>query len=111
MSKCPAAAPWLRWVEQKGATQIMREMISIKVMSGDLMTELDPMWGFLQHCLTGAARQLFKATERQDGFNTWSSIVLRMNSQTGCRRHGLRDRAQMPSQAPSNSAIGRAIAD
>ena len=71
------------------------------------MTELSPyilshhVWGFLQHCLTGAARQTFKNTSRRDGLNVWRQLVLEVNSQTACRRLMLRDRVQMQVQVQS----------
>ena len=113
LSRCPDAGPWITWVEEQGATEITAESMSAKAMS--LMTELSPivlshhMWGFLQHGLTGAARQVFKNNLRQDGFNIWRILVLEINSQTDCRRHGLRNQVQTPPQAPSASQVKQFI--
>ena len=81
-----------------------------------LMTELCPyvlshhIWGVLQHSVSGAARQTFKNTRRRDGLNVWRSLVLEVNSQTACRRHGLRDRVQMQQQVSSIEHIRAAVA-
>ena len=81
------------------------------------MSEINPtvlshhMWGFLQHGLSGSARQTFKNTTRRDGSNVWRLLVLKVNSQTECRRYGLRDRVQMPAQVGCNAAVEKAIAD
>ena len=64
-----------------------------------------------QHCLVGAAKQTFKNTARRDGFNVWRALVLRISSQTDCRRFGLRDRVQSPPQAANNSLVDQALAD
>ena len=73
-------------------------MIDAEVRDNAAMTEMSPyilshhVWGFLQHCLTGAARQTFENTDIRDGLNVWRQLVLEVNSQTACRRHGLRAR-------------------
>ncbi len=101
ISKCPDGQPWLDWAEAKGAIEITRAMIDERKRDHGLMSELDPyalshhVWGFLQHCVTGSARQTFKNTARRDGLNVWRALVLDINSQTACRRHGLRDKVQL----------------
>ena len=101
--RCPDAAPWLTWAEHQGATKIDDSSMSAMALGGGLMTEISPpvlshhVWGFLQHCLSGSARQTFMNTARRDGFNVWRLLVLKINSQTDCRRLGLRDQAQCPS--------------
>ena len=65
----------------------------------------------LQHGLGGAARPTFKNSARRGGFNVWRLLVLKVNSQTECRRFGLRDRVQMPPQAVDNMQLEKAIAD
>ena len=115
ISKCPDGMPWLDWVESQGAVEITREAIDQEKRDHHLMTEFDPyvlshhMWGFLQLCLTGAARQTFKNTGKRDGFNVWRALVLKINSQTACRRHGLRDRVQLQQQVENIEQIEPAI--
>jgi hypothetical protein len=85
-------------------------------MSGDLMTELNPfvishhLWGFFQHGLHDDARRTFKGEKRQDGFNIWRILTLEINSQTDCRRHGIRTRVQNPPQAADNQSLKKALA-
>ena len=104
ISKCPDAEPWLTWVEQQGSNKTESPAMAAKALSGELMTEISPevlshhIWGFLQHCLGGAAKQTFKSTARRDGSNVWRELVLKINSQTDCRRFGLLNRVQSPSQ-------------
>ena len=75
ISKCPDAEPWLTWVENHGAAKVDDSAMSAMALGGELMTEISPqvlshhVWGFLQHCLSGSARQTFKNTTRRDGFN------------------------------------------
>ncbi len=77
ISKCPDGMPWLEWAEKRGAVEVTNEAIDAKKLSGKLMTEINPyvfshhVWGFLQLCLTGAARQTFKNTAKRDGLNVW----------------------------------------
>ena len=117
ISKCPDAEPWLVWVEQQGAKKIEESSITAKALSGDLMTEISPfvlshhIWGFMQHCLSGAAKQTFKNTARRDGFNVWRVLVLAINSQTPCRRYNLRDRVQSPAQVSDNKHVAQGLAD
>ena len=118
IAKCPDGQPWIEWAERMGATIITPEMIDAeKRGTPKLMTELDPyvlshhMWAFLQHCVSGVARQTFKNTGRRDGLNVWRALVLEINSQTACRRHGLRDKVQMQPQAESNEHVKQAIAN
>ena len=68
------------------------------------------IWGFFQRSLSGAARQTFKNTKRRDGLNVWRLLVLEVNSQTHCRRHGLRDRVQLQQQVTSVEQIRGAVA-
>ena len=74
VSKCPAAGPWLSWTEEHGAEEITRDMLLETLNENSLMTDdMDPtilshhIWGFLLHCLTGAAKQTFKSVAREDG--------------------------------------------
>ena len=107
ISRCPDAQPWLEWAERKGAEEITDVAMNEEKRDSTLMTELNPyvishhIWGFLQHSLSGAARQTFKNTKRRDGLNVWRLLVLEVNSQTHCRRHGLRDRVQLQQQVTS----------
>ncbi len=70
ISKRLDGMPWLEWAEKKGAVEITKEAIDAKKLGGGLMTELNPhvfshhVWGFLQLCLTGSARQTFKNTAK-----------------------------------------------
>ncbi len=115
ISKCPYGQPWLEWAERMGANEITPVLIAEEKKK--LGTALDPevfshhVWGFLQHCVSGAARQTFKNTQKRDGLNVWRALVLEVNSQTACRRHGLRDRVQMQSQVESNEQVRQAIAN
>ena len=117
VSKWPDCEPWLRWSEDQGATAITREAIDEHKRSDVEMTEIDPyvfghhVWGFLQHCLTGSARQIFKAAKRQDGMNVWRQLVLEINSKTDCRRHSLRNKCQSQGQVTDVKRVKRAIAD
>ncbi len=117
VSKWPDCEPWLRWTEDQGATKITPEAIDAHLQSGEAMTEISPyvfshlVWGFLQHCLTGAGRQIFKAAKRQDGLNVWRQLVLEINSKTDCRRHGLRNRCQNQTQVVNNKHVRKAISD
>ena len=74
VSKCPAAGPWLAWAEAHGPMEITgTELVQAKMDNALMTDEFNPtvlshhVWGFLQHCLSGTARQTFKATARQDG--------------------------------------------
>jgi len=117
ISKCPDGEPWLAWAEHQGATAITSEMIVEASSSGRLMTEVNAyifshhVWGFLQHCVTDQARQTFKNNARRDGLNIWRELVLDINSQTACRRHGLRDKVQMQTQVNANGMVKQALAD
>ncbi len=117
ISKCPDGEPWLGWAERQGSTCITAAMIAGAVRSGEVMSELNPhtfshhVWGFLQHCLSGQAKQTFKNTTRRDGLNVWRELVLDINSQTACRRHGLRDKVQMQVQVANNGMVKQALAD
>ena len=98
VSKCPVSGPWLLWAEERGAAEITAADITYAKMNDQVMTdEVNPfvvshlVWGLLQHCLTGAARQTFKTTARQDGFNVWRKLILDINSRTDCVRHMLRN--------------------
>ena len=69
-------------MERQGPDEITEAKLTEVVMSGALMTELNPfvlshhLWGFFQHGLQGEARQVFKAEKRQDGFNIWRVLTL-----------------------------------
>ena len=69
------------------------------------------VWGFLQHCLSGAGKQVFKSATRQDGFNVWRVLTLEINSRTACVRHALRNQCQQVPQAANNGLVWKAIAD
>ena len=81
------------------------------------MTELDPyvfnhhVWGFLQHCFTGTARQIFKHAKRQDGMKIWRQLVLKINSKTECRQQMLRNKGQSLSQVTDERRVEEAFAD
>ena len=116
VSKCPAAGPWLTWAEQHGPAEITNEAIQQALQDNVLMTDdLNPVvvshhiWAFLQHCLTGAGKQVFKATARQDGLNVWRKLTLEINSRTDCVRHALRNQCQQVAQASSNSGLWQSI--
>jgi len=101
-----------------GSAEITGEMIQQMKMSGELMTDdLNPMvlshhiWAFLHHCLSGAAKQVYKSTDRQDGFNVWRKLTLEINSRTECVRHRLRNRCQQVAQAAGNQQVWKCIAD
>ena len=117
ISRCPDAHPWLEWAERQGAVDITAGRMDAEKREGTIMTELCPyilshhVWGFLQHCLTGSARQTCKNTNRRDGLNVWRQLVLEVNSQTHCRRHGLRDRVQMQAQVQSVGQLRIAVAN
>ena len=118
ISKCPGAGPWLSWVEEQGSKDITHGMIDAKKQSGELMTDaLSPhvlshlLWGFLQHGLRGVARQTFKNTPRQDGFNVWRKLTMAIKSRTDCVRYTLRNQCQTPPQASSDAQVGQGIAD
>ena len=118
VSKCPAAGPWLQWAERCGAQDISHEMVQRMKASGELMTDdFNPtvlshhVWAFLHHCLSGAARQLYKNTARQDGLNIWRKLTLEINSRTECVRHRLRNRCQQVGQAANNAQVWRCIGD
>jgi len=115
VSKLPAAGPWLRWAEQSTA-EVTTGLLTEKKMSNDLMTdELNPtvlshhIWAFFHHCLIGTAKQIFKATERQNGLEVWRRLAREINSRTDCVRHNLRNRCQIVSQASSNSQVWQHI--
>ncbi len=65
----------------------------------------------VQHCLSGTARQTFKATARHDGLNVWRKLTLEINSRTDCVRHGLRNKCQQVTQASGLETVWQAIAD
>ena len=118
VAKCPAAAPWLDWAERRGSAEITPEELHRVMMDGQLMTDdLNPVvlshhiWAFLQHCLTGPARQVYKSTRRQDGLNVWRKLTQEINSRTDCVRHRLRNQCQTFRQAPSNATLWKCIAD
>ncbi len=117
ISRCPDAEPWLEWIELQGSKEITAVSMGDHARDGPSMTEFNPfvlshhMWGFLQHGVSGAARQLFKAEKRRDGFNVWRLLVLEINSQTDCRRHGLRVKVQNPAQVGSNGGVKKGLAD
>ena len=116
-SKWPDCEPWLRWCEEQASTPITPGLIDEYKRSGSAMTEVDPyvfnhhVWGFLQHCLTGTARQVFKRAKRQDGMNVWRELVLKINSKTECRQQMLRNKCQTQPQVNDNNRIEQAIAD
>ena len=118
VSKCPAAGPWLSWAENHGAEDVTAEGISETLRENALMTDdLQPevlshhVWGFLQHCLSGAGKQIFKGTARQDGFNVWRKLTLEINSRTDCVRHALRNQCQQVGQASSAAKVWQTITD
>ena len=117
ISRCLDGQPWLDWAEKQGASAITATSIAAAVLNNEVMSELRPhifshhVWGFLQHCVSGQAKQTFKNNDRQDGLNVWRELVLDINSQTACRRHGLRDKVQMQSQVSNNSQVKQALAD
>ena len=117
VSKWPDCEPWLSWAEEQGATAITPGAIDDHKRSGVAMTEIDPyvfnhhVWGFLQHCLSGPARQTFKAAKRQDGMNVWRQLVLKINSKTECRQLTLRNRCQTQAQVTDERHVDQAIAD
>ena len=81
------------------------------------MTEISPQvpshqaWGFPSIVSVGPPSRPSKNTARRDGSNVWRALVLKINSQTDCRRSNLRDRAQSPPQAADNAAVEQALAD
>ena len=111
VSRCPDSEPWLIWAEQRGAEKITPKMIEDAKTTNQTMTEAvgaacphvisHHIWGFFQHCLTGAAKQVFKTSDRRDGLNIWRRLVLEINSKTDCRRHALRNKCQQPAQVQS----------
>ena len=112
VSKCPAAGPWLAWAEEHGAEEVTGDEVQQVLRENALMTDdLNPVvlshhvWAFLQHCLSGAGKQVFKATARQDGFNVWRKLTLEINSRTACVRHALRNQCQQVAQASGNGAL------
>ena len=115
VSKCPEAEPILNWAESMGAKEIKRA--DVQEHGVPVMHEVNPevlshhIWGFLQHCLAGSAKQVFRNAERRNGLDVWRALVLEINSRTVCRRHGLRDRVQQPRQAASTADIKKALAD
>ena len=117
VAKLPEAGPWLQWAEKQGPREITIGMLQDIKAGGHLMTELDPVvlshlvWAFLHHCLTGAARQVFKNTTRQDGLNLWRQLTLEINSRTECVRHRLRNKCQQPPQAANNRQVWQCLAN
>ena len=126
VSRCPGAGSILRWAEQKGPEKITPELIRLAMTTNEFMqdsedpqgsTVVEPkvlghhVWGFLQHCLTGAAKQTFRNTDRQDGLNVWRKLVMTINSRTHCRRHALRQQVQEPQPAANLEGIMARIAD
>ena len=117
VSKWPDCEPWLRWAEEQAATVITPELIDEHKRPDPMMTEVDPhvfnhhVWGFLQHCLSGTARPVFKRAKRQDGMNIWRQLVLKINSKTECRQQTLRNKCQNQPQVADNRRIEEAVAD
>ena len=118
VSKCPSAGPWLEWAERCGSREITAEELSRVQRSGELMVDdLNPailshhLWAFLHHCLTGAARQVYKNTDRRDGLNVWRKLTQEINSRTDCVRHRLRNRCHQVPQASSNTTLWKCIGD
>jgi len=75
VSKLPASGPWLKWAEQSSKEITSEAMVDME-RSGGIMTDgLNPVglshhiWAFLHHCLSGAAKQVFKSTDRQNGLD------------------------------------------
>ena len=118
VAKCPAAGPWLEWAERCGSREITPELLVRTQMDGELMTDdMNPtilshhIWAFLHHCLSGAARQVYKNTARQDGLNVWRKLTQEINSRTDCVRHRLRNKCQQVAQAPSNAQVWKCVGD
>ena len=118
VSKCPGAGPWLSWVEDHGSEDITADMVQTTLQEHAVMTDdLNPVvlshhiWGFLQHCLSGSGKQIFKSTERQDGFNVWRKLTLEINSRTVVVRHSLRNQCQQVGQAQHASKVWQSISD
>ena len=108
----------MTWAEEHGAEEVSREGMQSTLNENALMTDdMDPfvlshhVWGFLLHCLTGAAKQVFKSVAREDGLNVWRKLTLDINSRTDCIRHALRNQCQQVSQVGNNTQVWQAIAD
>ena len=84
ISKCHILDPVLKWVEEKDDKEITLQMITLAASSGEWMVDLTgidlstvshAIWGFLNNCLKGEARETFDAAAILDGFNAWRLIM------------------------------------
>ena len=71
-------------IEEKDDKDITLQMITLAASSGEWMVDLggidlsalsQAIWGFLNHCLKGEARETFDATHVLDGFNAWRLVM------------------------------------
>ena len=97
IQKCPDLLPVLNWAESLDDEEVTREAVTAKQMDLEWMIELDvfelsrAVWGFLNICLSGAARDIFDDADLGDGLNAWRLLVYEFRSSAYVRTTQLRN--------------------
>ncbi len=99
ISKCTILDPILKWIEEKDDKEITLQMITMAASSGEWMVDLTgidltaishAIWGFLNNCVKGEARETFDAAATLDGFNAWRLIMYDVRKSRWVRLQQLR---------------------
>ena len=105
IAKCPVLQPLLDWAEVFEQKEITSEDIQLMLMYEQHMVEANAIdviglsqviWGFLNTCLKGEAREVFDGADILDGLNGWRLIINEMRKSRGIRLQQLRKLVRNP---------------
>ena len=107
MTKCPELKPILDYVEGMSEATLTVEHVIDEAAKGKWMTELDmrglgqAIWGFLNTCLSGAARACFEAADELNGFDAWRLVALHIRRSQRIHASHRRRVAKNPPKIPT----------
>ena len=105
IAKCPVLQPLLDWAELFEQAEITPEAVQLMLMDEQYMIEAHSIdvlglstaiWGFLNTCLKGEAREVFDGANILDGLNGWRLVINEMRKSRGIRLQQLRKLVRNP---------------
>ena len=94
-TRCKMMMVVMDWAESMDDQEITASMISYNVQNL-WMTELNVirlgeiLWGFMNQCVSGEAREVFDQANLMDGFNAWRHLIYEMRNSSWVRIAQLR---------------------